>query len=82
MKTFRITRFIADRVIIQENDCWLSNGCQQEKIGKHDVLGMMKMLPIEVVKETDLSSKTSTTTFTTIKVKITTGVYKVDYYER
>ena len=40
------------------------------------------MLPIEVVKETDLSSKTSTTTFTPIKAKITTGVYKVDYYER
>lgn len=82
MKTFRTTRFIADRVIIQEDDCWLSNGCQHEEISKHNALDMMRQLPIEVVKETDLLSKTSITTYTPIKAKVTTGVYKVDYYER
>lgn len=82
MKKIRVTRFIADRVVIQENNCWLSNGCQHEEIGKHNALDMMKQLPIEVCKETDLFSKTSMTTFTPIKAKITTGVYKVDYYGR
>lgn len=82
MKTFRTTRFIADRVIIQENDCWLSNGCQHEEIGKHNALDMMRQLPIEVVKETDLFDKTSITTFNPIKAKVKGATYKVDYERR
>lgn len=79
MKTFRITKFIADRVIILDDECYLSNGCQHEKIGKHNALDMMRQLPIEVVKETDLFDKTSITTFNPIKAKVKGATYKVDY---
>lgn len=82
MKKFRITRFIADRVIIQEDECWLSNGCQHEEIGKHNALDMMRQLPIEVCIETDLFDKTRFTTFTPIKAKVECATYKVDYHER
>ena len=82
MKTFRINRFIADRVIILDDECYLSNGCQHEEIGKHNALDMMRQLPIEVCIETDLFDKTKLITFTPIKAKVESATYKVDYHGR
>lgn len=82
MKTFRITRFIADRVIILDDECYLSNGCQFVDIEKHNALDMMRQLPIEVCIKSDLFDKTKFITFNPIKAKVEGATYKVDYYER
>lgn len=82
MKTFKITRFIADRVIILDDECYLSNGCQFVDIEKHNALEMMRQLPIEVCTETNLFNKTKFITFNPINAKVESATYKVDYYER
>ena len=82
MKTFKITRFIADRVIILDDECYLSNGCQFVDIEKHNVFDMMRQLPIEVCIKSDLFDKTKFITFNPINAKVEGATYKVDYYER
>lgn len=79
MKTFRTTRFIADRVIILDDECYLSNGCQFVDIEKHNVFDMMRKLPIEVCIKSDLVDKTKFITFNPINAKVEGATYKVDY---